>query len=96
MAALGDHLICQTRVADFVYVKHPTDVAEIAEELQTLSSKIFEEKLAVMPEPDEDTVAMELSLVPDHVEYVSYYFEEMRKFYRRASEEGLAVVFHWG
>jgi hypothetical protein len=96
MAVLGDHLICQTGVDDFDYLKHPPEVADIAAALQELTREQFEEKLAALPETDEDAEALGLSLVPTELRYVWPYFEDMREFYRRAAAEGLAVLFSWG
>jgi Domain of unknown function (DUF1877) len=96
MAVLGDHLICQTPVDDFLYLKHPPEVADIAQELARLSRQEFEERLAALPEADEDMEALGLSLVTDEIEYAWPYFEDMRAFYRRAAAEGLAVLFSWG
>lgn len=96
MAVLGDHLICQTSVDDFLYLKHPPEVADITRELTQLSRQVFEEKLAALPEPDEDMQALGLDLIPDEIEYVWPYFEDMRAFYQRAAAEGLAVLFSWG
>jgi hypothetical protein len=96
MAILGDHLICQTHADDFLYLKHPAEVADIAKALRELSREEFQEKLAALPEDDEDAEALGLSLVPEDVEYVWPYFEGIRDFYSRAAAEGLAVLFSWG
>src|SRR5207237_765917 len=96
-AVLGDHLVCQTRVGDFVYLKHPPEVADIAQELSRLSPEQFAEKLdVVVMEADEDVEALGLSFVAGEPEYVWAYFNDMRAFYQRAAAEGLAVLFHWG
>jgi len=95
MAVLGEHLICQTKSNDFVYLKHPPEVAEISQELSRLSQVEFEEKLAAL-EPDEDVEALGLSFVASNTEYVWAYFEDMRAFYQRAAAEGMAVLFSWG
>jgi hypothetical protein len=94
-AVLGGHLVCQTPAADFVYLKYPPEVADIAQELSKLSREGFEEKLSVV-EADGDVEALGLSSVPDDIEYVWPYFEDMRAFYQRAAAEGLAVLFYWG
>ena len=96
MAVLGDHLICQTGADDFVYLKHPAEVNDIAEELRKISRAEFEDKVAALPEADEDAEALGLSLVSDDIEYVWPYFEDMQTFYQRAAAEGLAVLFSWG
>jgi hypothetical protein len=96
MAVLGDHLIGQTPLGSYLYLKHPPEVADIAQELAQLSSQEFEERLAAVPEADEDMEALGLSSVIDHIEYVWPYFEEMQAFYQRAAAEGLAVLFSWG
>jgi hypothetical protein len=96
-AVLGDHLVYESRAGDYVYLKHPPEVADIAQELGRLSREQFAEKLdmAVM-EADEDVAALGLSFVVEEPEYVRAYFEDMRAFYRRAAAEELAVLFHWG
>lgn len=94
-AVLGDHLVCQTPAGDFVYLKHPHEVADIAEELSKLSREEFEEKLAVVEE-DKHVEALGLYFVAGETEYVWSYFEAMRGFYQRAAAEGLAVLFYWG
>jgi hypothetical protein len=96
-AVLGEHLVFQSRTGDYVYLKHPPEVADIARELGRLSREQFAEKLdmAVM-EADEDVVALGLSFVAQEPEYVWAYFEEMRAFYQRAAAEELAVLFCWG
>jgi hypothetical protein len=93
-AVLGDHLVCKLPTADFVYLKHPPEVAGIARELSRLSREGFEEKLGEVV-TDEDMDVMGLSLVPDEMEYVWPYFENMQAFYQRAGTEGLAVLFYW-
>src|SRR5262249_11975277 len=45
MAVLGDHLICQTDVDDFLYLKHSAEVADIAEALRELTDEEFKDKL---------------------------------------------------
>jgi hypothetical protein len=94
-AVLGDHLVCQTRVGDFVYLKYPLEVTDIAQELAKLSQKRFLDMLAVVEE-DEDVEVLGLSFVASESEYVWAYFETMRAFYQRAASEGLAVLFDWG
>jgi hypothetical protein len=104
-AVLGDHLVYQSRAGSYVYLKHPPEVADIAQELSTLSREQFEEKLAVVEE-DVNVKAFGLSFLPDgyldagydagESEYVWAFFEHMRTFYRRAAAEGLAVLFTWG
>jgi hypothetical protein len=96
MAVLGDHLICQTDADDFVYLKYPAEVMDIATALQEMSREEFEGKLAALPGTDEDAEALGLSVVPEDIEYVWPYFEDMRAFYKRAAAEGLAVLFSWG
>jgi hypothetical protein len=95
MAVLGEHLICQTKANDFVYLKHPSEVTDIAQELSKLSREELEEKLSVVG-ADEDMEALGLYIEPDEIEYVWPYFEDMRAFYQRAAAEGLAVLFYWG
>jgi hypothetical protein len=96
MAILGDHLICQTNVDDFLYLKYPTEVAAISSALQALNRKRFLDMLSTLEEEDEDVEALGLSTVPDDIEYILPYFEDMRRFYTRAAEAALAVLFSWG
>jgi hypothetical protein len=92
---LGDHLVYESRLGDYVYLKHPTEVAEIAAELATLTTGQFADKWEqVVPNPDSDT----LGLLFTRVEATEFWpcVEGMRAFYQRASAEGLAVLFCWG
>ncbi|HET6246775.1 MAG TPA: DUF1877 family protein [Tepidisphaeraceae bacterium] len=95
-AILGDHLICQAELDDFIYLKHPMEVAEIAAALANLTREGFAEKPDAIPEEDEDAAAFCLDLVPQDIEYAWPYFEEMREFYQRAAAGGFAVLFSWG
>ena len=70
MAVLGYHLICRTALGSFVYLKRPAEVADIAQELSRLSREKFVDRLAALPEADDDMVALELSPIPDEIEYV--------------------------
>ena len=74
--------------------KRDRSEAGIARELSRLSREGFEEKLGEVV-TDEDMDVMGLSLVPDEMEYVWPYFENMQAFYQRAGTEGLAVLFYW-
>ena len=94
-AVLGDHLVCQTAADDFVYLKHPQEVAEIARAPGGLSREEFKEKLAAV-EGDEDSELFGLAFVPSKFNYIWSYFEDMREFYQRAAAERLAVLFSWG
>jgi hypothetical protein len=94
-AILGDHLICQTERDDFVYLKHPSEVAEIAAALAELTREALAEKFDAMDEFSEDSVPFALDLVGKEFEHAWPYFEEMRTFYRRAASDGLAVLFNW-
>lgn len=96
MAVLGDHLICRTEADDFVYLKHSPEVIVIAEALRNVSHGEFRDRLAALPEADEDAEAFGLDLVPEDIEYVGPYFEDMREFYQRAAAVELAVLFSWG
>jgi hypothetical protein len=94
-AVLGDHLVYESRGGDYVYLKQPTEVAEIAGGLSALSRDEFTEKWgAVVPNPD--SVALGLSFTREEAESVWPCVEKMREFYQRAAAEGLAVLFHWG
>jgi hypothetical protein len=95
-AVLGDHLICQTEVDDFVYLKYPGEVAKIARSFRGLGRKGFEAKVATLRGDAGDTARWGLASVPDDLEYVWPYYQAMRAFYRRAAAEKLAVVFYWG
>jgi hypothetical protein len=92
---LGDHMVYESRWGDYVYLKHPPEVAEIAGGLSALSREEFAEKWeAVYPNPDSD--ALGLSFTRAEAEFVWPLVEEMRAFYQRAAAEGLAVLFCWG
>ena len=94
-AVLGDHLVYESRWGDYVYLKYPAEVVEIAGGLAALSRDEFAEKWeAVHPNPDAD--ALGLSLTREEAESVWPCVEEMRAFYQRAAAEGLAVLFCWG
>ncbi len=94
-AVLGDHLIYQTATAEFVYLKYPSEVTDIAHELHKLSQKAFEEMLACVV-PDEDIATLNLTRVPDAIEYGWPHFENMCAFYQQAATDRLAVLFKFG
>jgi hypothetical protein len=80
---------------DYVYLKHPPEVAEIAGGLSALSRDEFDEMWeAILPNPDWD--ALGLSFVQAELEFVWPCVEKMRVFYQRAAAKGLAVLFCWG
>ncbi|MEO2088534.1 MAG: DUF1877 family protein [Gemmataceae bacterium] len=94
-AVLGDHLVYESRWGSYVHLKHPTEVAEIATELATLTRDQFADKWEqVEPNPDSD--ALGLSFTRVEAEEFWPCVEGMRAFYERAAAEGLAVLFHWG
>jgi hypothetical protein len=94
-AVLGDHMVYESQWGDYVYLKHPPEVVEIAGGLAVLSRDEFAEKWeAVHPNPDSD--ALGLSFTREEVESLWPCIEEMRTFYQRAAAEGLAVLFCWG
>jgi hypothetical protein len=94
-AVLGDHLIYESRWGDYVYLKYPAEVAEIANGLAALSRDEFAEKWeAIQPNPDSD--ALGLSFTRAEAESVWPCVEKMRAFYQRAAAVGLAVLFCWG
>jgi hypothetical protein len=94
-AVLGDHLVNESRLGDYVYLKHPTEVAEIAGELAALTRDQFADKWEqVYPNPDSD--ALGLSFTRAEAEEFWPCVEGMRAFYQRAAGEGLAVLFCWG
>jgi hypothetical protein len=91
-AVLGDHLVYESRLGDYIYLKHPPEVAEIAEELTKLTRDQFADKWEqVHPNPDSD--ALGLSFTRAEAEEFWPCVEEMREFYERAATEGLAVLF---
>src|SRR5262249_17285987 len=94
-AVLGDHLVYESQWGDYVYLKYPSEVAEIADGLAALSRVEFAEKWeAVQPNPDSD--ALGLWFPRAEPEAVWPRVGEMRAFYQRAATEGLAVLFCWG
>lgn len=94
-AVLGDHLVYESRLGDYVYLKHPPEVAEIAAELTGLTPGQFADKWEqVEPNPDSD--ALGLSFTRAEAAEWWPFVEKMRAFYQRAATEGLAVLFCWG
>ena len=96
MAVLGDHLICQTEVHDFVYLKHPEEVADIARSLRAVGRKRFATRYNRLPPTVEDTGDEDFVYAVGRIDYVWPYYEDMRSFYQRAAAERLAVLFTWG
>jgi Domain of unknown function (DUF1877) len=94
-AVLGDHLVYESKWGDYIYLKHPAEVIDIAGGLAVLSRDEFAEKWeAVRPSPDSE--ALGLSFMRAELEFVWPCVEEMRGFYRLAAAEGLAALFCWG
>lgn len=94
-AVLGDHLVYESQWGDYVYLKHPPEVAEIAGGMAALSRDEFAEKWeAVQHNPDSD--ALGLSFTREEAESVWLCVEQMPVFYQRAAAKGLAVLFCWG
>jgi Domain of unknown function (DUF1877) len=94
-AVLGDHLVYESRSGDYVYLKHPHEVADIAAELAALTSRQFVAKWEqVHPNPDSE--ALGLSFTRAEAKEFWPCVEGMRAFYQRATAEGLAVLFCWG
>jgi hypothetical protein len=94
-AVLGDHLVYQSRIGDYIYLKHPPEVVEIAKALAVLTSDEFADKWEqVEPNPDSD--ALGLSFTRGEAEEFWPCVEGMRAFYQRAATEGLAVLFTCG
>ena len=94
-AVLGDHLVYESRLGDYVYLKHPPEVADIAAALAGLTRGEFADKWEqVYPNPDSD--ALGLSFSRAEAEEMWPCVEGMRAFYQRAAAEGLAVLFTWG
>jgi hypothetical protein len=92
---LGDHLVYESPIGDYVYLKHPPEVAEIADGLAALTRDQFADKWEqVYPNPDSD--ALGLSFTRAEAEEFWPCVEGMRAFYLRAAAEGFAVLFHWG
>ncbi len=58
-AVLGDHLVYESQWGDYVYLKHPPEVAEIAGGLAALSRDEFAVKWEVVhPNPDSDALGL--------------------------------------
>ncbi len=94
-AVLGEHLVYESQWGDYVYLKHPPEVAEIAAGLAALSRNEFAEKWQVVqPNPDSD--ALGLSFTREEAESFWPCVEAMRAFYVRAAAAGLAALFSWG
>jgi hypothetical protein len=96
MAVLGDHLMCQTDVNDFMYLKHPEEVADIARSLRAVGRKRFEARYNRLPSTVEDTGNEDFVYAVGDINYVWPYYEDMRAFYKRAAAEQRAVLFSWG
>jgi hypothetical protein len=94
-AVLGDHLVYESRSGDYVYLKHPSEVAEIAAELAALTTGQFADKWEqVEANPDSDSLG--LSFTRAEAEEFWPVVQGMREFYKRAAAEGMAVLFTWG
>lgn len=94
-AVLGDHMVYESRMGSYIYLKHPPEVAAIAAELAALNSSQFADKWEqVHPNPDSD--ALGLSFTRAEAEEFWPCVEGMRAFYQRAAAEGSAVLFCWG
>ena len=83
-AVLGEELICETDGEDYIYLKRPTAVADIAAALRPLDRAWFRSCHAEVREAEFG------------FDYVWGWFKPMRRIYRRAASQGLAVVFCWG
>src|SRR5262245_57635529 len=94
-AVLGDHLVYESQLGDYVYLKYPPEVAEIAGELGALSREQFAEKWECV-EPGWYSDAMGLSFTQAEADSFWPCVEEMRAFYERGAAERLAVLFCWG
>jgi Domain of unknown function (DUF1877) len=94
-AVLGDHLVYESRSGDYIYLKHPIEVGEIAAELAALTAEQFADKWEqVIPNPDSN--ALGLSFTRTEAEEFWPCVEGMRAFYKRAATDGFAVLFTWG
>lgn len=94
-AVLGDHLVYESPIGDYMHLKHPPEVAEIAKELAALTADQFADKWEqVEANPDWD--ALGLSFTRAEAEEFWPCVVTMREFYQRAAVEGFAVLFHWG
>jgi Domain of unknown function (DUF1877) len=94
-AVLGDHLVYESRLGNYVHLKHPAEVTEIAVELAALTRDQFADKWEQI-EPNPDSDALGLSFTRAEADEFWPVVEGMRAFYKRAATEGLAVLFHWG
>jgi hypothetical protein len=94
-AVLGDHLVYESRIGDYVYLKHPPEVAEIAAALSALTADQFADRWEqVEANPDSDALGLSFT----RAEAAEFWpcVEGMRAFYQRAAAEGFAVLFCWG
>jgi hypothetical protein len=83
-AILGEEPIAETEAADYVYLKRPQEVLDIANALALLSEAKLREEWAALVKHKDD------------LGYALAYFEDMKDFYLRAAAGGWAVVFTWG
>jgi hypothetical protein len=94
-AVLGDHLVYESRIGDYVYLKHPPEVAEIAAALASLTQDEFADRWEQL-EPDPNPEGLGLTFTRAEAEEFWPCIEGMRDFYQRAAVEGFAVLFCWG
>jgi hypothetical protein len=93
---LGEHLVYEeSRWGDYVYLKHPPEVVEIAGALSALSRDEFAEKWEVVP-PGPDSDALGLLYTRAEADFMWPLVRAVRRLYQRAAAEGLAVLFCWG
>jgi hypothetical protein len=92
---LGDHLVYESPWGDYVYLKYPPEVAEIAAGLAALTCDEFADKWEQV-HPNADSDALGLSLTRAESEEMWPCVEGILAFYQRAAAEGLAVLFCWG
>jgi hypothetical protein len=89
------HLFYESPIGDYVYLKHPPEVVEIAAGLAALTRDQFADRWEqVAPNPDSD--ALGLSFTRAEADEFWPCVEGVREFYQRAASEGLAVLLCWG
>lgn len=70
MAVLGDHLLSRTETGDYLYLKHPEEVADIARSLRAMGRKRFEARYHRLPSTVEATGNEDFVFAAGQLDYV--------------------------
>jgi hypothetical protein len=92
---LGEELICETESADYVYLKRPQAVIDIANAILPITRDTMRQRYDKI-DPGEYRTFNNFEIDDDNFEYVWSYFQQVQAFYHRAAAERLAVLFSWG